>query len=361
MQIVNYDWLERLPELRKNVFLSYGFAAAVFICSCVARWAIHDLLPVGVPYITFFIAVLLATLVGGLGPGIMVLMSSVVVAWFWWLPQATTAHVQSSITASVLFAVISGMIIYVVDLLNRTVERLLATQERAENQLYLTAMAEQQLAQLNGELRHRNKNTFSVLASLVAQTARHETDIAMFADKLRSRLSAMGSAQDLMISSQFRGVDLQNLLNKTVAPIVPPGENRFECSGGKFFLTSDVASPLALVIHELATNCVKYGAWSNEVGRVFCRWHVPKEWEDGASIVLTWRETGGPPTAVPERTGLGTVLIEKSLPDTTVERTFNGDGMVCIMHINTADATTGNSATPPKQKKSQVLQHPAAA
>ena len=159
----NADWLERLPLLRKNIILSYAIAAGCFAFALGLRWALRNTLPGGVPYITFFIAVLLSTLFGGFGPGVMVLLASVLVAWFWLLPTATPSQISAALTASALFSTICAMIIYVVDLLNRTVERLLAAQDRAENQLYLTAMAERQLAQLNGELRHRNKNSFSVL------------------------------------------------------------------------------------------------------------------------------------------------------------------------------------------------------
>ena len=335
------DWLERLlPLVRKNIVLSYAIAAGCFAFALGLRWVLRDILPGGAPYITFFIAVLLATLFGGVGPGIIVLVASGVAAWFLWLPTATPVQVNAALAASALFSTIGAMTIYVVHLLNRTVERLLAAQDRAETQLYLTAMAEQQLAQLNGELRHRNKNTFSVLSALVVQTAKQEKDVSKFAANLRGRLSAMGAAQDLMISSQYRGADLRALVNDTLAPIVPPGDSRLALSGPSFFLPTDVATPLALVIHELATNSVKFGAWSNEAGRVSCHWLVRKSWEPGFPLVLSWTESGGPPAVTPARSGLGTVLIERSLPDASVVRTFDAGGMTCTINLNVTDVTT---------------------
>lgn len=333
-------WLEVLPKIRKQTGLAYAAAIGIFAISLGARLALTGVLPPGLPYFTFFIAVLLATLVGGLGPGLLTLAFSVGAAWHLLLPTRTPDQFQEAIVASLLFAFIGAMIIAVTHLLNRTVERFLKLQDRAETQLYLTAMAEQRLKNLNDELKHRNKNTFALIAALVAQGSRRETDIERFAEALRSRLMAMGTAQDLILSSHFQGTDLKTLVSKTLEPIVPPGPKRLETEGPEFFLPTEIATPLALVIHELGTNGLKYGAWANDTGRISVRWKLDHDTDPETNLILTWAEAGGPKVNRPDRTGFGTLLIERTLPDASVERAFAAGGFTCTITLRIRNLNT---------------------
>lgn len=333
-------WLEALPRIRKQTGLAYAAALGIFIISLGARLALTDVLPPGLPYFTFFVAVLLATLVSGLGPGLLTLGLSVGAAWYLLLPTRTPDQIQEAIVASLLFVFIGAIIIMITHLLNRTVERFLKLQDRAETQLYLTAMAEQRLKNLNDELKHRNKNTFALIAALVAQGSRRETDIERFAEALRSRLMAMGTAQDLILSSHFQGTDLSTLVSKTLEPIVPPGPKRLETDGPEFFLPTEVATPLALVLHELGTNGLKYGAWSNDTGRIAVHWKLDHETDAESNLILKWKETGGPKVNQPERTGFGTLLIERTLLDSSVDRTFTAGGFTCTITLRIRNLNT---------------------
>lgn len=333
-------WLEALPSIRRRTLLAFGIAIGIFAISLGARLALTGILPPGLPYFTFFVAVLLATLISGLWPGVLTLVLSIVAAWHLLLPTRTPDQFQEALTASLLFAFIGAIIITVAHLLNRTVERFLKLQDRAETQLYLTAMAEQRLKSLNDELKHRNKNTFALIAALVAQGSRRETDIDRFADALRSRLMAMGTAQDLILSSHFQGTDLKTLVGKTLEPIVPPGTKRLETDGPEFFLPTEIATPLALVIHELGTNGLKYGAWSNDTGRIAVRWTLDHETEPDSNLILTWAESGGPKVSHPERTGFGTLLIERTLPDSSVDRAFTTGGLTCTITLKIRNLNT---------------------
>lgn len=348
-------WLEALPSVRRRPAVAYALAISLFLISLAARIALKDVLPPGLPYFTFFIAVLLATLVGGFGPGVVTLLLSVVAAWKLLLPTRTPEQFNEALAASLLFVMICAMIVLVVHLLNKSVERLLKSQERAETQLYLTAMAEQRLKHLNDELKHRNKNTFALLAALVAQGSRRETDVDKFADALRSRLLAMGTAQDLILSSQFQGTDLRTLINKTLEPIVPPGPKRLQVEGSEFFLPTEIATPLALVIHELATNSMKYGSWSNDTGKTAVHWTLQHDDASATSLILTWQETGGPAVKAPERTGFGTQLIERTLPESTVERTFTPSGLTCTMTLQIRNLNTLKNGIRPRREEGDTL------
>lgn len=348
-------WLDALPRIRRRPLIAYIIAIGIFAVSLAVRLALSDMLPSGLPYITFFVAVLFATLIGGIGPGILTLGLSVVSAWYLLLPTRTAVEEQEALLASVLFAFIAALIIAVTHFLNRTVERYLKLQDRAETQLYLTAMAEQRLKSLNDELKHRNKNTFALIAALVAQGSRRETDVDKFAEALRSRLMAMGTAQDLILSSQFQGTDLKTLVSKTLEPIVPPGSKRLEIKGEEFFLPTEIATPLALVIHELGTNGLKYGAWSNDVGRIAVRWTLDQTSEPQTNLVLMWTEAGGPKVNQPERTGFGTQLIERTLPDSVVDRTFTRNGFACSITLHIRNLNTMRNGIRARREDGETL------
>jgi two-component sensor histidine kinase len=90
-----------------------------------------------------------------------------------------------------------------------------------------------------------------------------------------------------------------------------------------------MALSIAMALHELATNAAKYGALSNESGRITLAWRV-----DGATLRLEWREHGGPPVTAPTRRGFGTRLIERGLSAELggeVRLAFEPDGVVCTM------------------------------
>ncbi len=187
-----------------------------------------------------------------------------------------------------------ALIVAIVHLLNRKVESLLDERARNEALLQDSALGELHLEQLNIELRHRLKNTFAVIGGLVSQSARFSHDIAGFASSLSGRLSAMGTAMDLVATRNFLGASLTELVADTLKPLVPPGAFRIEIAGPEAIVPGDVASALGLTLHELGTNAIKYGAWSNELGQVSVRWTFDKLDEDEARLDLRMGRTGRP-------------------------------------------------------------------
>lgn len=109
----------------------------------------------------------------------------------------------------------------------------------------------------------------------------------------------------------------------------PPGAGRYSASGPKVDLTTDATTPLALILHELATNALKYGAWSNDVGRVELAWKSAAANGDARMIEFVWRETEGPEVAAPNRSGFGSILIDKTFPGAKVERSLEPGGATC--------------------------------
>ena len=98
------------------------------------------------------------------------------------------------------------------------------------------------------------------------------------------------------------------------------------------FLPSDLATPFALVFHELGTNAAKHGAFSRRAGTVDLSWKMGTR-AGQPLLTVTWRERGGPKAAVPKTKGFGSELIERAIPDAKVRREFARDGVTCTIEV----------------------------
>lgn len=186
------------------------------------------------------------------------------------------------------------------------------------------------------EMGHRVKNVFAVTDSIVRLTAARVESSSDLAESLSRRLGALADAHSLAHRESLDAdsrVGLNELLRVIVKPFQDPAESRFLFKGPEVGCGPHAASALALVIHELATNAAKYGALTRPSGRVEVSWT-----REGTSIVLSWRETGGPRVhSAPEADGFGSTLIRR-----TVTRQFGGkldeqwleDGLACTMILS---------------------------
>lgn len=334
------------PKIRRRSLIAYPIAIVIFLAAAALRAALSQWLPPSLPFLTFFIAALLATLVAGTGPGLLVVAASLAHAWYFFFSSSAHQSEAMSIVSLGIFAFLASLIVAVVHLLNRKVEGLLDERARNEAMLQDAALGELQLEQLNIELRHRLKNTFAVIGGLVSQSARYSPDIASFASALSGRLAAMGTAMDLVATRNFTGASLTELVADTLKPLVPPGSSRIEINGPETMVPGDVASALGLTLHELGTNAIKYGAWTNERGSVSVTWQIEKLDEDEVRFELDWQERGGPVVTAPERRGLGTTLIDSGFPSATVERSFTPDGVHCRIAAVMKQTTTRRTRRP---------------
>lgn len=329
-----------LPRLRRRPLVAYPIAAAMFLVAVGLRIFLADWLPSRQPFVTFFLAVLFTSLIAGTGPGLLVVAASLLFTWtFYFSPDHHITAVHAGL-ALLTFAALAVFIVGIVHLLNRKVESLLDERDRNEALLQDSALGELQLEQLNVELRHRLKNTFAVIAGLVSQSARYSSDVPSFANALSGRLSAMGTAMDLLATQSFVGASLGELVTDTLKPLVPPGSSRITVRGPEWIVSGDVANALALTLHELGTNAIKYGAWSNDTGSVRISWTLNRLDDDQASFELVWDERGGPPVSQPERRGLGSMLIDGGFPSAKVDRTFTPDGVQCRISAIVKQTTT---------------------
>jgi len=177
--------------------------------------------------------------------------------------------------------------------------------------------AEERRSLLMGELAHRAKNGIAVVMAIVAQTARGQETVEGFEALLTARLQAMANSQDLVTASGGRPVSLMDVISISVAPF---GQTRFDLDPalGGITVRGDIAAGMGLLLHEMATNAVKYGALSNRAGRVAISVDAASE----GRAAFAWRETAGPPVALSNSQGFGTRLLNQVLRNQGGDVTF---------------------------------------
>jgi len=197
--------------------------------------------------------------------------------------------------------------------------------DRTEHQ-----QAEQRQAMLTQELAHRVKNTLAIVQAISAQTFKGEISFAEARLSFNARLMALSQAHDVLMQGSWSEASLRVLLESVSAVHAHSDQVRFRMSGPDIKLGARAALSFALVLHELGTNAVKYGALSVPAGRVLVEWELVPD-DAGQRLRFAWREIGGPKVAPPSRVGFGTRLIEHSFRQHsggTVELLYLPEGVV---------------------------------
>lgn len=163
-----------------------------------------------------------------------------------------------------------------------------------------------------GELRHRMKNLLAMVQALARRTETAGRSGARYRDAFLERLDALAVAHELAFAAEG-GADLATLVKRTLEPY-HAGERGAAvvtvAVGSAVTLAASKVQALALVLHELATNAVKHGAWSTPEGRVRVGWRVEEAMDGVRRLRLRWAEQDGPRVAPPAARGFGTRLIE---------------------------------------------------
>jgi two-component sensor histidine kinase len=159
------------------------------------------------------------------------------------------------------------------------------------------------------ELNHRVKNTLATVQAITARTLRG-IDPAI-RRTLEDRFLAIASAHDVLTHEKWEGAGLHDVAAAVLAPFGYPDPDRIGVRGPALMLRPGAALALAMGLHELATNALKYGAWSTASGRVELTWDLTHD--TARQIRLAWQERSGPPVVPPLSRGFGTRLLERSL------------------------------------------------
>lgn len=177
------------------------------------------------------------------------------------------------------------------------------TDQRAAQALLEANEARQRL--LVHEMSHRVKNILATVLSIASLTSRSATSLRAFRETFEARILALAKTHDLLTGQGGDHADLRDVLEAELGPY----GRRLSLTGEPVQLDASAAVNLALIIHELATNAAKYGAYAAADGALQVVWTV----EPGPRVVLDWIETGGPPVSPPTRTGFGSQLVARLL------------------------------------------------
>lgn len=195
--------------------------------------------------------------------------------------------------------------------------------------------ANEELRKLLSDLSHRMKNTLTVVMAIAHQTLRATPSPKDFAERFDGRLTALARAHDLLIQSRWNGADLETLARQQLGQ----SKERLKMQGATVTLPSELVTPFALALHELATNAAKHGSLSVSEGEVALKWEVSTK-KGHRELEVEWREKSGPAVKPPAKSGLGTQLIDNGIPGATVTRDFLAEGLLCTIQVVVADANS---------------------
>ena len=187
------------------------------------------------------------------------------------------------------------------------------------------------------ELNHRVKNTLSTVQSIVWQALRTSSDPKSIRAAIESRLLALSRSHDLLTREKWKSARLYDVIHDALEPFgVTDGRaERIVIKGERVRFPPKAALALGIAFNELATNAVKYGAFSNAVGSILIEWTLEPS-ADGDRIILRWQEKGGPKVSPPTRKGFGTRMIEQGLAlelEGTAHLDYAPDGLICTMNF----------------------------
>jgi two-component system, chemotaxis family, CheB/CheR fusion protein len=194
---------------------------------------------------------------------------------------------------------------------------------------------------LLGELSHRVRNTLTIILAIADQTMQSTPSLEEFVKKFRGRIEALASTHNMLLQSEWQGADLASLAQHQLEPFVPDGRrSRVAINGDPITLPPDLATPIGLVLHELAVNASKFGALSTPKGSVQVTWGTTGN-SGSRTLKLTWRESDGPSVKKAKTSGFGSILIERGIPGATVHREFAPTGVICTIEVPLAAVPAG--------------------
>jgi two-component sensor histidine kinase len=311
---------------------AYAFAIFCVAVAAVVRWVAGFWFEGIVPFATFFPAVLLAALVGGIGPGILAAIAGGLIGWWAFLPPPMVflPLKPGQIVSLIAYLITCLILVWAAEHYRRLTKRL-------EDEQKFRELAVEELA-------HRLKNKVATIQSIVSLRLREDPQAR---DEIVNCLGALRATDDLIIAAQGKGARIGDILS---AELRPYDVARISVEGPEILLSPKLALTMALLLHELATNAAKYGALSDSVGKISVRWSHSDPW-----LNLEWRESEGPPVTVPNHRGFGTRLFSRALEQFggKVEATFASTGLICKLSVPLSELTP--SGVPPSSDASVSL------
>lgn len=184
---------------------------------------------------------------------------------------------------------------------------------------------------LADELAHRVKNTLTTVQAIAASTLNRTEPAAAALPVFQARVTALARTLDTLTRASWEACDLRELARQVIAPLCGDPDERFLIDGPRVVLPPREALGMTMMLHELCTNALKYGALSVPSGRIALVWHVAVAEGGETTLDLEWRESGGPAVVHPgPARGFGSRLIRRAFGEAgTAALDFPVDGLVC--------------------------------
>lgn len=219
--------------------------------------------------------------------------------------------------------------------------------------------AEAHIQLLMREISHRSKNLLAVVQAIAGQTVRTGGTLPEFEMRFAQRLQGLAASHDLLVNENWRGAALMDLIQQQLAPFAEVGSPRLTLSGPDVRLTTDAAQALGLALHELATNALKYGAWSVAAGNVSVSWAFDEIAGDAATLRLRWIEREGPTVIPPNHKGFGHVVIESMVAQSLggeVDLDFRESGLIWTLSIPDRNLVSTKTRISPAMESASDVQ-----
>jgi two-component sensor histidine kinase len=261
------------------------------VVATLARIVLGSLFGPTLPFATYFPAVLISALFGGVVAGIVSIPLSVIAVW--WAIEAPVYEfgpVNAVMAANFGLFSLSCLVVVWLAVRHRRVLANLAQQEQERKLLV-------------GELEHRGKNVLAVVIALIRQTVKDKDT----SETLINRVMAVTSTQGIV--DETKASNLHALLEEVLFVV----RDRVALEGPNVELNESTTRTMRLIFHEMLTNAIKYGALSGERGRISVNWSA------GEFLTIDWRELDGPKVAAPSKYNFGSRLITRMLTQLNAE------------------------------------------
>jgi two-component sensor histidine kinase len=312
------EWgIQRWHRIWRGGLRPGSLGALLFALACVVMATglrlLLGLLSHGITmFAPYYSATLVAALVGGMGAGsFAAVLGAITGYWLFALPEwRLTPDTTQQLTSLILYGISSGVIIAATESHRRLLQQLRSAESMREL--------------LNYEFAHRIRNILANVQAILRQSLGDHKDVL---EIVNARIAALGATHDLLVKSKSRAASVRDILT---TEFMPYGLWRFELSGEAVECPAAVVVALGLILHELTTNAIKYGALSRPDGRVSILWR-----REGHRLYLEWAERGGPQPTEPAGSGFGTRLLHSCLKSLggSAQLRFEPSGLKCSLSL----------------------------
>lgn len=206
--------------------------------------------------------------------------------------------------------------------------------------------AEERERLLMGEVNHRAKNMLTLVQVIARQTVAN--DATTFLQRFEERILALSASHDVLLTSCWQDVPLEDLVRSQLAHFRDTFESRIKLSGPPLKITAPAAQAIGMAVHELATNAAKYGALSNDDGVIDITWKLEQNGGAVQGFSMHWSERGGPVVEKPTRNGFGSTVINRLLAaslEGEVDLDWQPTGLVCQISCPAEKVLSGSEAS----------------